>query len=215
MAWSDESVMVDIDTVSRYLGVLTGGKFAPGVARGFPVPKEKTQWSLWSRDGRALAKMPYVNVAWMEDDGTLHIDTEPLGNTSDTTEWMYGDKALFEFVNMDLTGFENEKVRAEYAKKFPKVVRRLETYQRLVAKESSKRGVQMDLVFHGGKGLASFHLSARFGTNKLSTPLVLHEIDRSVAALKKVYYEMVERQKNLYFIYALPENRKGTPEETN
>jgi hypothetical protein len=208
------SAMIDADVVSRYLSVLTGGRFRQGAVGGYPIPEERVKWFLWSTYDRGVAAMPYVHVAWMGVDETLHMETERLGNTSDTTEWVYGEKALYEFVKMDLTGFDREEVRAEYAKKFPIVVRRLETYKRLAAKESVKSGVQMELLFHGGKGLADFRLRASFWTSKMDTSRTLHEIDRNIAALRKVYYEIAERQKNLYFIYALPANRTGTPEET-
>jgi hypothetical protein len=66
----------------------------------------------------------------------------------------------------------------------------------------------MELLFHGSKGLASFRVEARFGTRGMAIPPVLHEIDRSVAALKKVFYEIAERQKTLYFAYALPANKQ-------
>jgi hypothetical protein len=40
-----------------------------------------------------------------------------------------------------------------------------------------------------------------------------NEIDRSIAALEQVYYEIAERQKRLYFTWALPANRAGVFEE--
>jgi hypothetical protein len=205
---SDAPAMIEVDTIAKYLSVLTGGPFRLGDVGKFPVRKEKVKTFLWYQDARAVANKPYVHVVWMEQDDTIHIETERLGNTSDTTEWMYGDKALYDFVKMDFTGFEKAEVREEYAKKFPRVVKRLETYERLVSKMSAKLGVQMELLFHGSKGLASFRVEVRFETRGMAMPLVLHEIDRSVAALKKVFYEIAERQKTLYFTYALPANKQ-------
>jgi hypothetical protein len=210
---SETPQMLDVNEIMRYLKTLTGKEFRFGEARGFPIPKEKVKWFLYSLGTKNVPATPYLDTVWAEQDETLHIETERLGNTSDTTEWMYGDKALYEFVDLDLTGFEKPAVREEYAKKFPRVVNRLETYRKLAAKKSKERGVDMELMFHGGKGLASFWLEARFAAREMDSALVLHEIDRSVSLLKQVYYEIAERQERLYFIYALPANRKGTPEE--
>lgn len=212
-ARSEAPQMLDVNEIMRYLRVLTGKEFRSGPARDFPVPKEKVKWFLWSTEGRGVRETPYIHDVCAEQDETVHIGTERLGNTSDTTEWMYGDKALYEFVNMDLTGFEKPAIREEYAKKFPRVVNRLETYRKLATKTGEKLGVDMELQFNGGKGIASFWLEASFKAGEMDMPLVLHEIDRSIAALKQVYYEIYERQKDLYFIYALPANRKGTTEE--
>jgi hypothetical protein len=210
---SETPQMLDVKEIMRHLKVLTGKEFRTGEARHFPIPKERVKWFLYSLGVRGVRATPYIDKVWAEQNETVHIETERLGNTSDTTEWIYGDKALYDFVNMDLTGFERPAVREEYAKKFPQVVNRLETYRKLVTKISKKRGVEMELIFHGGKGLASFWLEARFGAGEMDMPLVLHEIDRSIVALKQVYYEIAERQRDLYFIYALPANRKGTTEE--
>jgi hypothetical protein len=205
--------MIDVDTIARYLSLLTGGPFRLGDAGDFLVRKERVKWFLWPTYPRAVPRTSHVHVAWIEQDDTVHIETERLGNTSDTTRWMYGDQALHEFVNMDLTGFEEASVREEYAKRFPQVVGRLETYQRFASKMSEKLGVQMELLLDGGKGLATFRLEARFGAQGMATPLVLHEIDRSIAALGQVYYEIAERQKRIYFTWALPANRAGGFEE--
>jgi hypothetical protein len=210
---SEAPQMLDVNEIVRYLKVMTGKEFRMGKARDFPIPKERIKWFLYSLGARGVRATPYIDVVWAERDETVHIETERLGNTSDTTEWMYGDKALYELVDMDLTGFEKPAVREEYAKKFPIVVNRLESYRKLAAKTSKKSGVDMELMFHGDKGLASFWLEARFGAGEIDMPLVLHDIDRSVAALKQAYYEIAERQRDLYFIYALPANRKGTNEE--
>lgn len=210
---SETPQMLDVKEIMRYLKVLTGKEFRTGEARDFPIPKEKVKWFLYSLGAKGVRATPYIDKVWAERNESVHIETERLGNTSDTTEWMYGDKALYDFVNMNLTGFEKPAVREEYAKKFPRVVNRLETYRKLATKMSKKRGVDMELIFHGGKGLASFWLEARFGAGEMDMPLVLHEIDRSIAALKEAYYEIAERQRELYFIYALPANRKGTTEE--
>jgi len=203
--------MIDVEAVSGYLSALKGAKFLKGEAN-YPTQVQVRAF-FYSSDTRADARTPYLDVAWIDIEDGVHIETLRLGNTSDTTEWMYGDKSLYEFVKMDLTGFENASARQEYAQKFPRVVRRLESYQRYVMKMSTELGVQMELVLRGAKGIASFWLACQFDGKGLSTPALLRETDRNVAALRQVYYEIAKRQKDLYWIYALPANRKGTPEE--
>ena len=213
IARSGKPFMINVEAVSGYLSALKGGEFRQGEVRQYPIPKDEVRAFLYSSDARADALTPYLHVVWIDRQDGVHIETERLGNTSDTTEWMYGEKSLYEFVNMDLTGFEKASVRQEYAQKFPRVVRRLESYQRYVAKMSTKLGVRMDLILNGGKGIAAFWLAGQFEGKGMTTAVLLREIDRNVAALKQVYYEIVERQEKLYWIYALPANRKGTPEE--
>jgi len=212
-----ESELIDVAAVSRYLSALAGGEFRLAEVRDYPIAKDRVKTFMYfDGDARAASKTPYLHVVWIDNDELIHVETQRLGNTSDTTEWMYGEKALYDFAKMDLTGFEKKSVREEYGRKFPKVVRRLEIYRKYAARLSERLDVNLELLFHGTKGgLASFRLEAKFDTKGLSTKALLQELDRNIEALKHAYYEIAERQKNLYFLYALPANRKGTPEESS
>ncbi len=210
-----ESELIDVEAVSGYLSALTGGEFRLAEVRDYPIAKDKVKTFMYLDGGaRLAAQAPYLHVVWIGTDESIHVETQRLGDTSDITEWMYGEKSIYDRVKMDLTGFEKESVREEYARKFPKVVRRLEIYRKYATRVSERLDVNLELLFHGTTGgLASFRLEFRFDAKGLSTRALLQELDRNIEALKQAYYEIAERQKDLYFIYALPANRKGTPEE--
>jgi hypothetical protein len=120
---------------------------------------------------------------------------------------MYGDESLHDRGSMDMSGFDRVEGRSEYAKRFPLVVGRLNLYENYTAKLAEKLDVDMRLLFHGHKGLASFRLDARSGTDGMPFPLILHHIDLNVVALRQAFYEIAERQKRLCFMWGrnLPE----------
>src|SRR5436189_5590844 len=60
-----------------------------------------------------------------------------------------------------------------------------------------KLDVDMRVRVSGMKGIASFRLGAKFGTSGMPTPLILHHVDRNVAALREAFYETAERQRTL------------------
>jgi hypothetical protein len=192
--------MLELDAVRKYLSVLMGKDFRQYEPGRCMVPAERVRWIMqatWARGKQT----PYVHTVWAEVDDTLHIESEVLGDTIDVTEWMYGDESLHYRGSMDMSGFDRVEGRSEYAKRFPLVVGRLNAYESYTSKLAEKLDVDMRLLFHGHKGLASFRLDARFGTDRMPFPLILHHIDLNVVALQHTFYEIADRQRTLYFTW--------------
>ena len=193
--------MLELDVVRKYVSLLTAKDFRQYDPGRYPIPTERVSWFMQATFAKGM-QTPYVQTLWAEIDDTLHIETELLGDTIDMTEWMYGDESLYERGSMDLTGFDRIEGRSEYAKKFPRVVGRLNSYERFASKLAEKLDVDMRVRVSGMKGIASFWLGAKLGTSRMPTPLILHHIDRNVAALREAFYEIAERQRTLYFMWA-------------
>ena len=193
--------MLELDVVRKYVSLLMAKDFQQYNPGRYPIPTERVRWFIQATF--AKVQTPYVQTIWAEIDDTLHIETELLGDTIDMAEWMYGNESLYERGSMDLTGFDRIEGRSEYAKKFTRVVGRLNSHERFVSKLAEKLDVDMRLLVSGMERIASFWLGARFGTGGMTTPLVLHHIDRNVAALREAFYEIAERQRTLYFMWAL------------
>ena len=187
--------------VKKYVSLLMAKDFQQYNPGRYPIPTDRVSWFMQATFAKGV-QTPYVQTIWAEIDDTLHIETELLGDTIDMTEWMYGDESLYERGSMDLTGFDRIEGRSEYAKKFPRVVGRLNSYERFASKLAEKLDVDMRVRVSGMKGIASFWLGAKFGTSGMPTPLILHHIDRNVAALREAFYEIAERQRTLYFMWA-------------
>ncbi len=160
--------MLELDFVRKYLSLLTGKDFRKYNPGHYPIPTDRVRWFVQGMFAKGVMETPYVHTIWAEVDDTLHIESEPLGDTIDVTEWMYGDESLFERGRFDLTGFERIEGRSEYAKRFPRVVGRLNSYEKFASKLGAKLGVDMRLLFSGDKGIASFRLDAKFGTNGMN-----------------------------------------------
>jgi len=199
--WIARCWLLELDVVKKYVSLLMAKDFQQYNPGRYPIPTDRVSWFMQATFPKGV-QTPYVQTIWAEIDDTLHIETELLGDTIDMTEWMYGDESLYERGSMDLTGFDRIEGRSEYAKKFPRVVGRLNSYERFASKLAEKLDVDMRVRVSGMKGIASFWLGAKFGTSGMPTPLILHHIDRNVAALREAFYEIAERQRTLYFMWA-------------
>jgi hypothetical protein len=192
--------LLELDVVRKYISLLMAKDFRQGNPGRYPIPTERVGWFM--QGTFAKVQTPYVQTIWAEIDDTLHIETDSLGDTIDMTEWMYGDESLYDRGSMDLTGFDRIEGRSEYAKKFPRVVGRLNSYERLASKLAEKLDVDMGVRVSGMKGIAWFRLGAKFGTSGMPTLLILHHIDTNVAALREAFYAIAERQRTLYYMWS-------------
>ena len=193
--------MLELDAIRKYLSMLTAKDFRQFEPGRYTIPAERVRWIMQAAWASGHMQTAYVHTVWAEVDETLHIESEVLGDTLDVTEWMYGDESLHDRGSMDMSGFDRVEGRSEYAKRFPLVVGRLNTYESYTSKLAEKLDVDMRLLFYGHKGLASFRLDARFETEGMPFPLILHHIDLNVAALSQPFYEIAERQRRLYFMW--------------
>jgi hypothetical protein len=193
--------LLELDAIRKYLSMLTAKDFRQFEPDRYMIPAERVRWIMQATYASGHMQTPYVHTVWAEVDETLHIESEVLGDMLDVTEWMYGDESLHDRGSMDMSGFDRVEGRSEYAKRFPLVVGRLNSYESFTSKLARRLDVDMRLLFHGHKGLASFRLDAKSGTDGMPFPLILHHIDLNVAALKHAFYEIAERQRTLYFTW--------------
>jgi len=139
--------LLELDLVRKYVSLLMAKDFRQCNPGRYPIPTERVGWFIQATF--AKVQTPYVQTIWAEIDDMLHIETELLGDTIDMTEWMYGSESLYERGSMDLTGFDRIEGRSEYAKKFPRVVGRLNSYERFASRLAEKLGVDMRVRVSG------------------------------------------------------------------
>jgi hypothetical protein len=187
--------MVDEDLVIQEVEGLTGVAFHPIEARNYPIPQERVKKFFYPTDPVVSRKKPFLHVIWIDVDDTVHIETEPLGDTMDMIEWIYGYEFYINRVRRNLAGIEKKaEVWAEFKQDFPPVAHRLLKYEVVVSELSKKHEIPLEMLYHGSEGLASFRIEARIGAERASDQRV---INLAITALEEVYYKIAEHQRRL------------------
>jgi len=133
------------------------------------------------------SKAFHVDSVWRED-GDIIIETESIGSAGEWVEWDYGEKAVGELLKMDLSKFDDPSLRKQFGKRFPRVARRLELCERVLAGLSSKHHTSLRIRYDGGKGGAVFYLQSKSKAGEVDSEV--SEIKKSAAALKAAIKEI-------------------------
>jgi hypothetical protein len=201
MSEESKAIAVDMGDVIKAAKGLTGVDFGPAKEGRYPippVPKERVKEFFWATPSAAERKAPYVHVVWIDIDGVVHIETNPLGDTIDMIEWIYGSESLRELRKMNLEGIEKKgEVWTEFKKAFPPVANRLLNYEVDVSEISAKHKVPLGLLYYGSEYLASFRIEARIDSTMLSSLSAERAIHTAIAALEEAFYRIRAHQKRL------------------
>ena len=89
---------------------------------------------------------------------------------------------------MDLSKFDDPSMRKQFGKRFPKVARRLERCERILAGLSSEHRASLRIRYDGGKGGAVFYLQSKSQAGDVDSELA--QIKKNAAALKAAIKEI-------------------------
>ena len=95
---------------------------------------------------------------------------------------------------VNLSKFDDSTLRKQFGKRFPRVARRLELCERVLADLSSKHRTSLRIRYEGGKGGAVFYLQSKFQAGDLDSEIP--KIKKSAAALKAAIKEIEKLWEN-------------------
>ena len=153
----------------------------------FPPSTGKVDWLVGCVDLENASKAFHVDSVWKED-GDIFIETESRWSASEWVEWNYGEKAVGELLKMDLSKFDDPSQRKQFGKRFPRVARRLELCERVIADLSSKHHTSLQIRYDGGKGGAVFYLQSKSQAGSVNSEIA--QIKNDAAALKAAIKEI-------------------------
>ena len=159
----------------------------------FPPTTGKVDWLVGCVDLENASKAFHVDSVWKEH-GDVFIETESIGSTGEWVEWDYGEKAVGELLKMDLSKFDDPGLRKQFGKRFPRVARRLELSERVLAGLSSKHRTSLRIRYDGGKGGAVLYLQSKSQAGDVDSEI--SQIRKGAAALKAAIKEIEKLQEN-------------------
>jgi hypothetical protein len=150
-----------------------------------PPSSDSEKWLIIAAE-RSQAKLTFhARAVWKDDAGTVWVESFLLGNTIDLIELTYGEEGLIEADNLDLTEFFKPEVREEFGDRFPIVYAYLLGYEKILAKISARRDVQLQMGYVGDVGGAVFYMEAKIERADLNFESKLETIRLSALALKE------------------------------
>jgi len=151
-----------------------------------PSHRSTARWLLVCREVTEARKIPYVNIARADRDNTIWLESVEIG---DSLEWIYqhyGDAGVAKVKEMNFINFPSVRAREELGDRFPKVMRRLEMYEKFLKTSSEKHGSRLEMRYQGSKERISFRLAAKIIVDN-EVQSALSKITQAVRALNEAY----------------------------
>lgn len=127
----------------------------------------------------------------------IHLESVELGSSYTWVEEAYGERGVIALGKLNLTGFaERGDVRKMFGKRFPKVRKRLEISEKIVAAVSAKIDVPMRLVYEEvTTQLVEFRIGAIVDGRGLDFDSKKARVETAINALKESYDDIVKYER--------------------
>jgi len=178
-----------IETVRDLLGVNFEIVNAPVE---FPAPSKDLRWLMRCRKREEIERAPFLNTIWMQNDGTLWLESLVLGDTVEWIENAYDEESAATSIDIDYAGLDEEGFRSEFGSRFPLVLDRIKAYQETAARYSSSSWAHLEIRRSGSKGILVFTLAARVSTFKVKEESIVLSLRKAVNGLSAAYSEITQ-----------------------
>lgn len=149
-----------------------------------PLPIADVEWFMRSRVREDIEKAPYLNSAWKERDGPIRLESLMLGDTFSWIESAYGEDAAVASIDVNFSDFASKDSQARFAREFPLVYGRIQTYQSMAEEVAKRQKVRLELRQGGSKGIVVFSLVVKVEDGE---PRLDERVKRGIDALREAY----------------------------
>jgi len=162
-------------------------------------PAERLDWVVRYTDGADVKISPYFNMIWADKEtGAINLESVELGSSYTWVEDAYGEKGAIALSKMNLANFANGDTRELFGKRFPRVRKRLEAYERIIADVSSKTSVPMRIVYEElSERIVEFRIGAIVDARGVNLDSKKSRIEAAIAALKVSFDKIREYEGRL------------------
>jgi hypothetical protein len=160
-------------------------------------PGERLDWVVRYADAADVKISPYFNMIWADKEtNAINLESVELGSSYTWVEDAYGEKGVIAFTKMNLANFANGDARELFEKRFPRVGKRLEMYERIIADVSSKTNVAVRMVYEEvSERIVEFRIGATVDARGLDFDSKKSRIEAAIAALKVSFDKIREYEK--------------------
>jgi hypothetical protein len=179
------------EVVQETLSTITGVNFeATNTPDDFKNQSLHPRWFVKCVDTSRARDIPYVNEAWRQEDGTIWLESLPLGDTIDWIEVAYGEEAAARSLDVNYSDFGTKEFQTGFGSEYPLVYQRIQTYVEVAARVSRTRKVHVELRNSGSKGIVVFTFATKIMVS--STKTLGKKVEAGVEALKEAYAQTMQ-----------------------
>jgi hypothetical protein len=181
----------EAEAVREVLSSLTGAEFeVSNTPDDFRNQSLNPRWFVRCKDMKQARNIPYLNEAWKQSDGTIWLESLPLGDTIDWIEAAYGEESAAKSIDVNYSDFGSKKFQAEFGSEYPLVYQRIQTYEEVAGRVSKSQKVHVELRNSGSKGIVVFTYAARL--TETDAKSLSKKLEASVEALKEAYTQAMQ-----------------------
>lgn len=178
--------MNEAEAVREVLSSITQVHFeVTNVPDDFQTQSLHARWFIQCLDTKEARAVPHVNKAWQQEDGSVWLESLPLGDTIDWIEVAYGEEAAARSLDTNYSDFGTKDFQAGFGNTFPLVYQRIQTYAEVASRISKEKKVHLELRNNGSKGIVVFTFVSKIGLHDSKT--LSTKVEASVEALKEAY----------------------------
>ena len=183
--------MKEVDAVRDTLSSLTGASFEiTNTPDDFQSQSLHPAWFVKCTNLAQARTVPHVNEAWKQQDGSIWLESMPLGDTIDWIEVAYGDEAAAQSLDVNYSDFGTKEFQAKFGREYPLVYQRIQTYAEVASRVSKARKVSVELKNSGSKGIVVFTFVTKIVDPKSTT--LSKKITAAVEAMKDAYAQAMQ-----------------------
>jgi hypothetical protein len=181
----------EAESVKEMLSKLVGSVFeVSNTPDDFQNQSIHPRWFLKCNDRSQANNTPYVNEAWKQPDGTVWLESAPLGDTIDWIEMAYGEEAAAKSIDVNYSDFVSKEFQETFGREYPLVYQRIQQYSEIATQVSSARKVQIELRNSGSKGIVVFTFAAKM--KDVEAKSLEKKLSANVEALKDAYTQSMQ-----------------------
>jgi hypothetical protein len=181
----------EAELVRETISKLTGADFeVSNTPDDFRNQSINPRWFVKCRDMTQARNIPHVNEAWKQQDGTIWLESLPLGDTIDWIEAAYGEESAAKSIDVNYSDFGSKKFQEEFGGEYPLVYQRIQTYEEVAGRVSKVRKLHIELRNSGSKGIVVFTFAAKFADTDVKS--LGKKIEDCVEALREAYTEAMQ-----------------------
>jgi hypothetical protein len=184
-------MMDEVETIRKFVSDLTHSPFEtrePFLSYSIG----NSRWFIGCLDAYYATRAPYLTNVWADKEDNIWLESTMLGNNIEWADQEYDERTRSKVWSLNLTNFAKPEVKKEFGKLVPRVLKRLEGYERILSEVSSETHVSLEMKYDAKEHIVTFQIGAKIEAKNLDLKSNLATIKSAAEALRIAYDRITE-----------------------
>jgi hypothetical protein len=189
--------MEEVELIRKFVSDLTHVSFEsrePYTSYSIGVSK----WYIGCLNAYYAVRAPYLTDAWADKDDNIWLESTMLGNNIEWANQEYNERTRSRVRKLNLTNFAKPEVKKEFGKLVPRVLKRLEGYERILFEVSSQTHVHLEMKYDAKEHIVTFQIGAKIESQGLDLDTKLGKIKTAAEALRIAYDRIAKYEEAVF-----------------